>query len=172
LEAILGGLPGDFPVPLLVVQHMAPGFIEGFAKWLDRKLPIPVRLADDGVRMTAGVWFAPDGAHLTLAQSKRFVLDGETEATHRPSIDVLLESLARTCGAEALGVVLTGMGKDGAEGAAAIHRAGGLAIAQDEASSVVYGMSRAVAEGGADFVLAPAAIAAALSSLHPARETA
>lgn len=171
LEAILGGLPADFPVPLLVVQHMAPGFIEGFAKWLDRKLPIPVRLAGEGDRMTPGVWFAPDGAHLTLSQSKRFVLDPETEATHCPSIDVLLESLARSLGAEALGVVLTGMGKDGAEGAAAIRRAGGLAIAQDEASSVVYGMPRAVAEGGADLLLSPAAIVEALSSLRPARET-
>ena len=172
LEAILGGLPADFPVPLLVVQHMAPGFIGGFAKWLDRKLPIAVRLAGEGERMTSGVWFAPDGAHLTLSQSKRFVLDSETEATHCPSIDVLLESLARSAGAEALGVVLTGMGKDGAEGAAAIRRAGGMAIAQNEASSVVYGMPRAVAEGGADLVLPPAAIAEALSSLRPARETA
>jgi two-component system chemotaxis response regulator CheB len=172
LEAILGGLPADFPVPLLVVQHMAPGFIEGFAKWLDRKLSIAVRLASDGDRMTPGVWFAPDGAHLTLTHSKRFVLDGETEATHRPSIDVLLESLARSLGAEAVGVVLTGMGKDGAEGAAAIRQAGGLAIAQDEASSVVYGMPRAVAEGGADLVLSPTAIAATLCGLRPARGTA
>lgn len=172
LEAILAGLPADFPVPLLVVQHMAPGFIEGFAKWLDRKLPIPVRLAGEDDRMTPGVWFAPDGAHLTLAHSKRFILDSETEAAHRPSIDVLLESLARSFGAEALGVVLTGMGKDGAEGAAAIRRVGGLAIAQDEASSVVYGMPRAVAEGGADLVLSPAAIVEALSSLRPVRETA
>jgi two-component system, chemotaxis family, protein-glutamate methylesterase/glutaminase len=172
LEAILGGLPADFPVPLLVVQHMAPGFIEGFARWLDRKLPVAVRLAGEGDRMTPGVWFAPDGAHLRLAKSKRFVLDGETEATHRPSIDVLLESLARSLGAEAVGVVLTGMGKDGAEGAAAIRQAGGLAIAQDEDSSVVYGMPRAVAEGGADFVLSPAAIVEALCGLRLARETA
>lgn len=172
LEAILGGLPADFPVPVLVVQHMAPGFIEGFAKWLDRKLPVAVRLAGEGDRMTPGVWFAPDGAHLALAKSKKFVLDSETEATHRPSIDVLLESLARSLGAEAVGVVLTGMGKDGAEGAAAIRQAGGAAIAQDEASSVVYGMPRAVAEGGADFVLSPAAIVEALCSLRPARKTA
>jgi two-component system chemotaxis response regulator CheB len=172
LEAILGGLPADFPVPVLVVQHMAPGFIEGFAKWLDRKLPVAVRLAGEGDRMTPGVWFAPDGAHLKLAKSKKFVLDSETEATHRPSIDVLLESLARSLGAEAVGVVLTGMGKDGAEGAAAIRQAGGAAIAQDEASSVVYGMPRAVAEGGADFVLSPAAIVEALRSLRPAGKTA
>ncbi|HET7485222.1 MAG TPA: chemotaxis-specific protein-glutamate methyltransferase CheB [Solirubrobacterales bacterium] len=172
LEAILAELPADFPVPLLIVQHMAPGFIEGFAKWLDRKLPIAVRLAGEGDRATPGVWFAPDGAHLTLAQSNRFVLDRETEAPHRPSIDVLLGSLARGFGTEAVGVVLTGMGKDGAEGAAAIRREGGLAIAQDEASSVVYGMPRAVADGGADLVLPPAEIADILGALRPAREVA
>jgi two-component system, chemotaxis family, protein-glutamate methylesterase/glutaminase len=172
LEAIFRELPADYPLPLLVVQHMAPGFVEGFAKWLDERLPIAVRLAAEGDRATPGVWFAPDGAHLTLTQSKRFAFDTETEAAHRPSIDVLLGSLAAGLGAEAVGVVLTGMGKDGAEGAAAIRRAGGLAIAQDEASSVVYGMPRAVAENGADLVLSPVEIAAALSSLRLARGTA
>ena len=169
LEAILRELPEDFPVPVLVVQHMAPGFIEGFTRWLDRQLPIPVALAAEGARAAPGVWFAGDGSHLTLSQSGRFALDDKAEAAHRPSIDVLLESLARAAGAEALGIVLTGMGKDGAEGTAAIRRAGGLAIAQDEASSVVYGMPRAVAEDGADLVLSPAEIASTLRSLDPAR---
>lgn len=172
LEAILAELPADFPLPLLVVQHMAPGFIEGFAKWLDRKLPVSVRLAGEGGRATPGVWFAPDGAHLTMTPSMRFAFDSDAEAPHCPSIDVLLASLAQSCGAEAVGVVLTGMGKDGAAGAAAIQREGGLAIAQDESSSVVYGMPRAVAEGGADLVLAPAEIAAALCALRPARGSA
>jgi two-component system chemotaxis response regulator CheB len=167
LETILGGLPEDFPLPVLVVQHIAPGFIEGFARWIDKRLPVQVGLAADGARVAPGVWFAPDGAHLTLSQSGRFVLDEETEAAHRPSIDVLLKSLARASGAEALAVVLTGMGKDGAEGAAAIRHAGGLAIAQDEASSVVYGMPRAVAEDGADLVLSPTEIASALKTLDP-----
>lgn len=166
LETMLACLPASFPLPLLVVQHMAPGFIEGFAKWLDRKLPVAVRLAGEGVRASAGVWFAPDDAHLTLTKSLRFALDSDTEAPHRPSIDVMLASLAQSCGAEAVGVVLTGMGRDGAEGAAAIQREGGLAIAQDEASSVVYGMPRAVAEGGADLVLPPTEIAAALGELR------
>jgi two-component system, chemotaxis family, protein-glutamate methylesterase/glutaminase len=168
LDAILSGLPADFPIPVLVVQHMAPGFIEGFARWLDKKSPIEVRLASEGDRLTPGVWFAPDGAHLTLDPSNRFVLDSETEAPHRPSIDVLLGGLARTFGAHAVGVVLTGMGKDGAEGAAAIRREGGLAIAQDQASSVVYGMPRAVVEEGADLVLPPIEIADALRGLPSA----
>jgi two-component system chemotaxis response regulator CheB len=172
LEAIFAELAPDYPIPLLVVQHMAAGFIEGFAQWLDRKLAIDVRVAAAGGRATRGVWFAPDGAHLRLDGSKRFVLDRDTEAAHRPSADVLLASLAEGLGEEAAGVVLTGMGSDGAAGSAAIHRAGGLTIAQDEESSVVFGMPRVAAEGGVDFVLPPDRIAEALASLHPARDRA
>ena len=172
LDAILGALPADFPVPVLVVQHMAAGFIEGFARWLDRKLPIEVRIATKGARLTPGVWFAPDGAHLLLTESMRFTFVEQPERPHRPSVDALLDSLGQSAGSEAVGVVLTGMGNDGAVGAAAIRRAGGLLIAQDESSSVVYGMPRAVAEEGADLVASPAEIAAALSALRPARRIA
>jgi two-component system chemotaxis response regulator CheB len=150
---------------------MAPGFIEGFARWLNQKLDLAVAVAADGDRASAGVWFAPDGAHLTLGPSLRFRLDHETEAAHRPSVDVLLESLAAATGSDGAAVVLTGMGKDGAVGAAAVRRVGGLVIAQDEASSVVYGMPRVVAEEGADLVLDPVEIAAALSALQATRET-
>ncbi len=169
LETIIGGLPADLSAPVLVVQHMAPGFIEGFARWLDQKLSIEVRIAAQGDRATPGIWFAPDGAHLLLTGSMRFVLDREPEGPHRPSVDALLGSLARGVGNEAVGVVLTGMGRDGAAGAAEIRRAGGIVIAQDEASSVVYGMSRAVAEDGADLVASPTEIADALAALNPAR---
>jgi two-component system, chemotaxis family, protein-glutamate methylesterase/glutaminase len=171
LEAILGELPADYPLPVLVVQHMADGFVEGFARWLDRKLAIGVRVASEGAIATPGVWFAPDGAHLQLRRSNRFALDAEIAAAHRPSVDLMLESLAEAFGAEAAGVVLTGMGKDGAEGAAALRREGGLVLAQDEVSSVVYGMPRAVAEGGADHVLSPAEIADALRVLRPKGDT-
>jgi two-component system chemotaxis response regulator CheB len=170
LEAILGALPADFSLPVLVVQHMAPGFIEGFARWLGQKLPIEVGIAKEGDRATAGVWFAPDGAHLLLSKSMRFALSDEPEGPHRPSADVLLGSLAQGVGGDAVGVVLTGMGKDGAVGAAEIQRAGGIVIAQDEASSVVYGMPRAVAENDADLVAPPAEIAASLSALRPAQD--
>jgi two-component system chemotaxis response regulator CheB len=172
LDTILGGLPGDFPVPVLVVQHMAPGFIEGFARWLDHRLSIEVRIAAEGDRAAPGVWFAPDGAHLLLTRSMRFALAEEPERPHRPSVDALLDSLGQAAGSEAVGVVLTGMGSDGAAGAAEIRRAGGLLIAQDESSSVVYGMPRAAAEGGADLVTSPVEIAAALSTLLPARRAA
>jgi two-component system chemotaxis response regulator CheB len=167
LDAILAGLPADFPVPVLVVQHMAPSFIEGFARWLDHKLAIDVRIAAADERATPGVWFAPDGAHLLLTGSMRFALAEEPEKPHRPSVDALLGSLGEAAGSEAVGVVLTGMGSDGAAGAAAIRRAGGFLIAQDEASSVVYGMPRAVAEEGADLVAAPVEISAALAALRP-----
>lgn len=170
LEALLGGLPADLPVPVLVVQHMAPGFIEGFVRWLGQKLAIEVGIAKAGERASPGVWFAPDGAHLLLTGAMRFALEDQPEGPHRPSVDVLLSSLAQSAGSEAVGVVLTGMGKDGALGAAAIQGAGGIAIAQDEASSVVYGMPRAVAEAGADLVAPPAEIAAALAALRPARK--
>jgi two-component system chemotaxis response regulator CheB len=168
LEALLGRLPADFAVPVLAVQHMTPGFIEGFVRWLDRKLPLPAQVAADGARASAGVWFAPDGHHLLLTESGRFALTDQPAGPHRPSVDSLLSSLARSCGTEAVGVVLTGMGRDGAAGAAEIRSAGGLVAAQDEASSVVYGMPQAVAEGGADLIAEPATLGQTLAALRPA----
>jgi two-component system, chemotaxis family, protein-glutamate methylesterase/glutaminase len=169
LETIFAGLPADFTVPVLAVQHMAPGFIEGFVRWLDQKLALPVRVAVEGHRASPGIWFAPDGAHLLLTESMRFALATEPEGPHRPSVDSLLSSLARSVGREAVGVVLTGMGRDGAAGAAEIRRAGGLVVAQDEVSSVVYGMPRAVAEEGADLIVEPGVLAEVLTALRPAR---
>ena len=167
LEAVLAELRPDYSVPVVVVQHMAPGFIDGLARWLDHKLRVPVRVAREGDGAGPGVWFAPDDAHLVLSESMRFGLDRETQSAHRPSVDSMLVSLAQSQGHEAVGVVLTGMGKDGAEGAAAIRRAGGLVIAQDQTSSVVYGMPRAVAEDGADLILPPAEIGDALDAMRP-----
>jgi chemotaxis protein histidine kinase CheA/chemotaxis response regulator CheB len=168
LQRIFERLPADFAVPILAVQHMAAGFIEGFVGWLDQKLALPVQVAAEGDRAGPGIWFAPDGAHLLLTESMRFALAKEPTGPHRPSVDSLLSSLARSAGSEAVGVVLTGMGRDGAAGAAEIRGAGGLVIAQDEASSVVYGMPRAVAEEGADLVAEPAVLAEALAALRPA----
>ncbi|MGH2940564.1 MAG: chemotaxis protein CheB [Solirubrobacterales bacterium] len=167
LEALLARLPADFAVPVLAVQHMTPGFIEGFVRWLDRKLPLPVQIAADGARASAGIWFAPDGNHLLLTEAGRFALTDQPVGPHRPSVDALLGSLARSCGAGAVGVVLTGMGRDGAEGAAEIRRVGGLVAAQDEGSSVVYGMPQAVSDGGADLSAAPATLGETLAALRP-----
>jgi two-component system chemotaxis response regulator CheB len=171
LEALLGELRADFPLPVVVVQHMAPGFVDGLARWLDQKLRVAVRLAREGDRAGPGVWFAPDDAHIVLTSSMRFALDRETQAVHRPSVDSMLTSLAQSLGDKAVGVVLTGMGKDGADGAAAIRRAGGLVIAQDETSSVVYGMPRAVEQGGADLTLSPGEIGVAMNAMRPPCET-
>lgn len=159
LQTILAGLGGDFPLPVLVVQHMSIGFTEGLVRWLDRLVPLPVALACPGAS-GPGVWVAPDDAHLILEPSMRLSLDRESvNGPHRPSGDFLLSSMARVLGPRALGVVLTGMGRDGARGVAAIIQAGGCVIAQDEATSVVFGMPQASIEAGAQHVRPLSAIA-------------
>ena len=118
-----------------------------------------------------GIWFAPDDCHLLLEPSQRFALDGlTTRGPHRPSVDMLFESLASSCGGGALGVVLTGMGRDGAAGVQAIRAAGGHVIAQDRQTSTVFGMPRAAIESGADVVFALQEIGPVLRGL-PAAET-
>jgi two-component system chemotaxis response regulator CheB len=167
LATLLGELPEDYPLPLLVVQHMAPGFGAGLADWLNRNVPPSVALASDGAMLGPGVWLAPDGAHLRLGPAMRLSLDEATvNGAHRPSLDVLFASLAASLGPEAIGVVLTGMGRDGAEGIRAIGAAGGLTIAQDEASSAVFGMPKAAIEVGVDEVLALAELAQKLTTLR------
>jgi two-component system, chemotaxis family, protein-glutamate methylesterase/glutaminase len=166
LELVLAALPSDFPLPVLVVQHITNGFMGGLVQRLDQLSALPVRIARDGQPADPGVWFPPDDAHLLLEPSLRLGLDAETVVgAHRPSADLLLESMASAAGADAVGVVLTGMGHDGARGVEAIMRAGGSVIAQDEDSSAVFGMPRAAAEAGAEVVLPLASIAAALRAL-------
>jgi len=166
LSTVLAGLPADFAAPLLVVQHIAIGFTTSFAAWLESAVPLRVRLAAAGEPLEPGVWIAPEGVHLLLGADGNLMLDPNTEAgPHRPSGDVLLRSLADRAGAEAVGVILSGMGTDGAEGVAAIRAAGGVTIAQDEESSVIYGMPRAAAEHGVDLVLPVTEIASALLEL-------
>lgn len=166
LGGVLSALPADFPLPVLVVQHMAPGFTEGLARWLDGAVSPPVRVADVGQGATAGVWLAPDHAHLTLDAPFSIALDSTTVVgRHRPSGDVLLESLAQAIGVDAVAVVLTGMGRDGARGLAAVRAVGGLTIAQDAESAVVDGMPAAARERGAELALPPAEIGSVLSSL-------
>jgi two-component system chemotaxis response regulator CheB len=166
LAEVLGRLPAGFSIPILVVQHMTPGFLGQMVAWLDGNLALPVGVAGDCQQLASGVWFAPDGTHLKLEATHRLRLDADTAAgSHRPSGDVLLSSLARVAGARAVAVVLTGMGRDGAEGLAAVGAAGGRTIAQDEHSSGIYGMPRAAAESGAKTVLSPAAIGDELAAL-------
>ncbi len=167
LARLLDALPADYPVPVLVVQHIAAGFTDGLATWLRRSVAVPVAIAADGSPADAGVWIAPEGAHLTLTASGMLRLDRRTVAgPHRPSADVLLQSIADAAGRMGVAVVLSGMGSDGAIGAAAVRLRGGLAIAQDEASSAVFGMPKSAIDRGVGVVLPPDDIAASLVRLH------
>jgi two-component system chemotaxis response regulator CheB len=174
LMRLLDALPADYPIPILVVQHIAAGFTDGLVHWLDQTVVVPVGIAASGAPAGAGVWFAPEGAHLTLAASGRLALDRHTVAgRHRPSGDVLLTSIAAAAGRAGVAVVLSGMGSDGAVGAAAVLRQGGLAIAQDQQSSAVFGMPKSAIDLGVTVVLSPEKIASCLLGLgyKPAART-
>jgi two-component system chemotaxis response regulator CheB len=167
LRTVLTALPADFPIPVLIVQHMTKGFLPGFVEWLRESVKLPVGIAGAGVPLRRGIWFAGDGAHLALDQQRRMRLDRSTNGGfHCPAGDVLLASMASVLGPGAASVVLTGMGSDGAEGTAAVGAAGGLTIAQDASSSAVYGMPRAARERGAELVLPLGEIGPMLGRLH------
>ncbi|HHQ49459.1 MAG TPA: response regulator, partial [Acidobacteria bacterium] len=155
LLELLRSLGRHVPVPILVVQHITPGFLEGMAAWLERSSGVPVMLASDGMRASPGIFMAPDGHHLLLGRRGVLRLEGGSPGElHRPSADRLFRSMAETAGAGGVGVILTGMGNDGAAGLAELHRRGGLVLAQDRESSVVWGMpGAAVAAGAVDEVL-------------------
>jgi len=167
LARVLGKLPGDYPIPVLVVQHISPGFTDGLASWLGQTVRLPVAVAADDARAGPGAWIAPPDAHLTLSAGWRLRLDRRTVAgPHRPSGDVLFESIAKVAGPAAAVIVLSGMGHDGAQGTASVCRSGGLALAQDRESSAVYGMPQAAIESGASLVLSPDEIASFLVSMR------
>jgi two-component system chemotaxis response regulator CheB len=152
---------------------MTAGFTEGLARWLDGAVAPAVRLAAEGTVATPGVWLAPDGAHLVVDGALTLHLDARDDgAPHRPGADVLFASLAQALGRDVAVTVLTGMGDDGARGVGAVVAAGGLAIAQDEASSAVAGMPRAAVAAGARIVLPLDAIGPTLASLPARRRTA
>lgn len=150
LHQLLSLLPPSLPVPVLVVQHIADGFAAGLALWLAGATTLPVRLAEQGEALRAGrIYVAPDGRHLESSREGRVVLSEQPPvAGFRPSATVLFRSLADAYGRAAAGVVLTGMGSDGLEGARALRRVGAPVLAQDAGSSAVFGMPRAVAEAG------------------------
>jgi two-component system chemotaxis response regulator CheB len=156
LVKVLGKLPASYPAPILVVQHVTRGFTDGLAQWLDGETPLRVRVAAHGDALAPGhVLVAPDDHHMQVNQRGNVKLSQEPPYKGlRPSANFLFNSLAYTHGSKALGIVLTGMGDDGAEGMTALHQAGGLTIAQDEESCIVYGMPReAVARKAVDLVL-------------------
>ena len=158
IRAVLEPLPADAPA-VLITQHMPPGFTRSFAQRLDGLCRIAVKEAEHGERVLPGhAYIAPGDSHMTLARSGAnyvIALDQRPPVNrHRPSVDVLFESVARVAGRNAQGVILTGMGRDGAQGLLLMRQAGAHTLAQDEQSCVVYGMPReADALGAAEVVL-------------------
>jgi two-component system, chemotaxis family, protein-glutamate methylesterase/glutaminase len=153
LSIFFAGCPADFPVPILLVIHISEPFSSAFAEWLDGQTKLRVRYARNGepipARGDTGVLMAPPGSHLVAAHGHLCLQNTPERNSCRPSIDVLFESLARHHGAETVACLLTGMGKDGAAGLLALRHAGALTLAQDEASSVIFGMPREAIEIGA-----------------------
>ena len=166
LATILRALPAAAPVPIVVVQHITAGFEGGLVDWLDRVSPVRVRLARDGERLRAGeVLVAPSDAHLGVAGGRVALSPDPPIGGHRPSATHLFRSVAGVYGAAAAAAILTGMGEDGVAGLRDLKAAGGLVLAQDEATSVVYGMpSKAVSLGIVDQVLPLGQMAGALAA--------
>jgi len=150
LVQLLEGLGPAFPLPILLVQHMTASFIEGFASWLDGVCPFSVTIVNDGcIPVARALHMAPAERHLRLGHRRLWLDAGDPVSFQRPSGTVLFESMARDLGAAALGVLLTGMGDDGAAGLLDIRQSGGYTIAEDETTAVVYGMPAAAVRMGA-----------------------
>ncbi len=169
LTLLLTSLPADFPVPIVAVVHMPPGFTRGLAERLDGDCELAVHEAVDGLIVHPGsVGIAPAGHHLRVRAENGAVVSevggGPTASLHQPSVDVLFESAARVFGPAVLGVVLTGMGSDGLAGATAIRSKGGRVLVEDASTCVVYGMPRVVFEAGlADAVVPLDAMGSAIT---------
>ncbi|MGC9528273.1 MAG: chemotaxis-specific protein-glutamate methyltransferase CheB [Limnospira sp.] len=165
LHTILTQFPSRFPVPILCVQHISEGFLQGLVSWLDSQCSLPVQIARAGELPRGGtVYFAPEGRHLEFDRNGRFLYSSSPPlGGHRPSVTVTFNAVARFYGSHCLGVLLTGMGRDGADGMATIAQSGGVTVAQDEGSCVVFGMPReAIALGAARYILPVGAIATLL----------
>jgi two-component system chemotaxis response regulator CheB len=181
LGALLGALPCDLAAAVLIVQHMPVGFVSGLAGWLDGCGPLRVKLGVDRALLCPGeVLVCPggqdslveplggltEGANSVTAAGRLRCVEPQAVAHHVPSVDRAFTSVAATIGPRAIGVMLTGMGRDGAAGMAALHAAGGMTIAQDEQTSAIYGMPQAAVEAGAvDHVLPLPEIADAIAGL-------
>ncbi len=153
LAEVFRGLPADFPVPILIVQHMPPMFTRLLAERLTAEFRIPVQEAKSGAVLQPGrAWIAPGDYHLSVVRDgtaiRTLIHQEPPENSCRPAVDVMLRSVAQVYGAGSLAVILTGMGQDGLRGCEAVHEAGGQVLAQDEATSVVWGMPGYVVRAG------------------------
>ncbi len=172
LQAILSRLAPDFAVPILIVQHISPGFAGGFIEWLARASAFRVKAAVHGECALPGVaYVAPDGVHMTILANGSIALSEHApEYGLRPSVSSLFRSVASAFGAHAVGVLLTGMGRDGAQELKLLQDGGAVTIAQDKESSVIFGMpGEAVKLDAAKYVLPPEGIALALNRLTQKR---
>jgi two-component system chemotaxis response regulator CheB len=172
LSAILAELPVPLSTPVLLVQHITEGFVQGFVDWLGTRTPMDCVVATQGEQPKPGtIHVAGSGRHMTLTRDGRLNLDNAAPVNgFRPSISRLFNSVAESAGRESVGVLLTGMGRDGADGLRLMRDAGALTIAQDEASSVIFGMpGEAVRLKAACEVLPPVAIAEALRAVEAER---
>lgn len=168
LRKIFDILPKDFPVPVLVVQHMAVGFMGSFVKWLSTTTGFPAHIAIHGEYIVPGhAYFAPDDYHMLVGEGNRIFLSSESpESSLRPAVSRLFRSVAETFGCHAVGVLLTGMGRDGADDLKLLRNKGAVTIVQNRQSSIIFGMpGEAVKIDAADYVLAPNCIAKLLNEL-------
>jgi two-component system chemotaxis response regulator CheB len=169
LMQILSSLPQDFSIPMVVVQHIVPAFAQGMAGWLSTRANLQVSVANEGDKLAPGkVFIAPGEAHLTVAADRTLRLDHSAPIkSQRPSATRLFESVAQAFGSNSVGIILTGMGEDGADGLEKLSKAGAHVIAQDEASSTIFGMPKAAIQRGiVDEVLPPEGIVTRLTKLH------
>ena len=168
LQGILAALPKDLPVPILIVQHMAAGFTQGFVQWLAQSSSLPIHLAMHGEHIRPGhVYVAPDEFHLRIERGDTAVLrKDEPEHGMRPSVSYLFRSVRETYGGDVVAGLLTGMGRDGADELRLLKDKGALTFAQDKDSCVVHGMpGEAIRLDAATLVLTPQKIAAMLAHL-------
>jgi two-component system, chemotaxis family, protein-glutamate methylesterase/glutaminase len=168
VRKILSGLPKNFSLPVLIVQHMSAGFIAGFAEWLNHTSALPVHVAVHNTEALGGhVYIAPDGVQMRVAVNGRVALAGDPpENGLRPSVSYLFRSVANAYGSQAIGILLTGMGKDGAAELKLMREKGAVTIAQNRESSVVFGMpGEAVKIDAARYILSLEGILSLLTSL-------
>jgi len=149
-------VPG-FPLPILIVQHIFSGFTEGMINWLSKNCSIKVKLAENGEKVAEGVaYFPPCDFHLGIDNSHRIILSKEPPiGGHRPSVDFMMRHVARVFKGKCIGILLTGMGKDGTEGLRAIKQQGGKTIVQDEETSVIFGMPKSAINAGVADIVCP-----------------
>ncbi|WFE69895.1 chemotaxis-specific protein-glutamate methyltransferase CheB [Halomonas sp. M1] len=150
LVRLLRTLPARFPAPIVIAQHISHGFIDGMAEWLASLCAMPVSVAKEGEQIQPGhIYLSPSERDLCVSPRHRFQLQPSPQSSlYHPSCDVLLQSVAEVYGRDAIGIILTGMGRDGVIGMRAIYQAGGTTFAQDEASSVIYGMNQEAVKAG------------------------